>query len=103
MPCFPELLLQYMSDHSDIPYVNFLCPLSLSWHKNVTFSIYPSVKIWCHTLSSSDKAEHSELVQATDIWRGGPGWFDTVFVQEQSGPQTINSGGLTVAHARLFF
>ncbi len=103
LPRFVELLSQYMSYHSDIPYVNFAHPLPNSWHENVPLSTYPSVKIRRRALSSGGSEERSELVRATETWRKGPGRFDTVFVQERPGTQTISSGGLSVARVRLFF
>lgn len=92
-----------MSYHSDLPGINFSNLLPDSWHENVTFSTYPSVKIRRRSLSGGDSGIHSELVQATETWRRGSGRYDTVFVRERGGSQTISTGGLTVARARLFF
>lgn len=67
------------------------------------FSTYPSVRIRHHDPSSDDSKMHSELVRATETWRGGPSRYDTVFVRERAGSQTISTGGLTVARVKLFF
>lgn len=68
------------------------------------FTTYPSVCARFHAPSDPSGLHEmmKERVRAVASWRNGPARYDTVFVKEQEGADSI-SNGLTIARTRFFF
>lgn len=98
------MLATYLTTHGDLLDVGSFQPLPASSCYQITITIYPSAvaTFYAPCDISGTGGMRKEHIRAIPSWRGGLGRFDTVFVKDFPGAQTILSS-LTIARVRFFF